>query len=258
MLESEVEALLVRFTKLRYLILDRCSMKRLDVMDGEWVALGKNCSLTGVKRAKEREKKLKAWLEANNVRSAVVNNEQSVTEGIEVNGQGGARRPRRGRRGLAIATISLRESSAMDDTLPPFVPSVAKVPVAKIRILPPAPSLTSLAITTSSQIPTDRHTDIRADFERGWTAGLAQLTATRNRLRQSWQNGIRVVRFSEEASTSEGGLDGLVDVESGNDIDFHDTCAGVPLLCLAGPGRKDGHVYGCGHAIGWNTWKDDL
>jgi hypothetical protein len=260
MLESEVETLLVRFNKLRHLILDGCSMKRLDVVDGEWFALGKNCSLVGAKRAKEREKKLKVWLEANAVRSAMINSEQSAAEGVELNGQGGARRPRPGRRGLATATVSLRVSSAGDTSLPSGVSSAAIVPVAKIRILPPPPSLTSLAIATS-EIPLNRHIDIRANFERGWTEGLAQLTATRNRLRQSWQNGTRVVRFSAEASASEEGLNGLVDVGSENGTDFSSISAGdgkVPILCITGPGRNNGHVEGCGHVVGWDIWKDDL
>jgi hypothetical protein len=256
MLESEVEALLVRFTTLRHLILDGCSIKRLDVVDGEWVALGKNCSLAGVKRAKEREKKLRAWLEANTARSTVVNEDQSITEIFDFNGQGGTRRPRRGRRGLATAAISLRESSASNNTLSPFVPVVVNIPTARIRILPPAPSLTSLAITISSQISPDRHTSVRADFGRGWAEGLAQLTAIRNRLRQSWQNGIRLVRFSEEPCASEEGLDGLVD--AGSEADFNAIDTKIPLLCLAGPGRKEGHTEGCGHAIGWDVWKEDL
>jgi len=255
-LESEVEALLMRFTTLRHLILDGCSMKRLDIVDGEWVALGKNCSLAGVKRAKEREKKLRAWLEASATRSTVANNDQSITEVFDFNDRGGTRRLRRGRRGLATATISLRESSAKDNSLSTFVPGVADIPTTRIRILPPAPSLASLAITISSQISPDRHTSVRTDFGRGWTEGLAQLTAIRNRLRQSWQNGVRLVRFSGEPCASEEGLDGLVD--AGSEPDFNAIDAKIPLLCLAGPGRKEGHIEGCGHAIGWDVWKDDL
>lgn len=261
MLESEIETLLARFTKLRHLILDGCGMKRLEAVDGEWFALGKNCSLVGVKRAKDRERKLKVWLEANAVRSAVIDNEQSVAEGVQLNGQDGIRRRRPGRRGLATATISLRETSGRDISLPPVRPSVAIAQVTKIRILPPLPTLTSLAIATSSGIPPDRYLDIRTNFERGWTEGLAQLMATRRRLRQSWQNGIRVVRFAKEGSMSEEGLDGLVDMDSGNEIDFSSATAEagkIPLLCLAGAGRKDDHVEDCGHMIGWDIWKDDL
>ena len=259
MQESEVETLLVRFTKLRHLILDGCNMKRLDVADGQWVALGKACSLAGVRRAKEREKKLRAWLQANADRSIARNSEQTVIEGMEMDGQDGARRPRRGRRGLATATISLREPSAKNNSFPPVFGINATV--TKIRILPSSPSLVSLATTTLSQIPIERHPDIRADFERGWTEGLAQLTGTRNRLRQSWHNGVRVVRFSEEACASEDGLDGLVDLDREDETDFRNINVGegrTPLLCLAGPGRKDGHVEGCGHAIEWDVWKDDL
>jgi len=172
----------------------------------------------------------------------------------------GAKHPRRGRRGLATATISLRESSARNSSVTTTVPSGVNATATKIRILPSFSSLASLAITTSSQIPVERHADIRADFDRGWMEGLARVTATRNRLRQSWQNGTRVVLFSEEAGTSEEGLDGLVDIEN---ADAHDLGAGekdsrAPLLCLAGPGQKVGHVEGCGHAIGWSIWKDDM
>jgi len=253
-----VETLLVRFTKLRHLILDGCNMRRLDLLDGEWSALGKSCSLAGVKRAKEREKKVKDWLEANAIHSAALNNKQPIEPALI--GLGGIKGPRRGRRGLATATISLREPSGREgDLSAPKYSLPVNTSVAKIRILPPPPSLGSLAIMVSSQMSIDRLADIRADFEKGWTEGLTQLTATRSRLRQSWQNGIRVVRFSQEPSVSEEGLDGLVDVES-DEAGFHGmTGEGqTPILCLAGPGRRDAHIEGCGHEIGWRVWKDDL
>lgn len=244
--ELEVETLLGQFTGLRHLLLDHCNMKRLDLLDGEWAALGKSCAIAGVKRAKEREKKLREWLEANNPdpEPQVV-----VVVGPAVPESG---RPRRGRRGIANATISLRER---DEPARPVGRISANVP--KIRILPSPPTLTSLAITATSYIAHDRHDVIRADFQRGWSDGLAQLNAVRSRLRQSWKNGIRVVKFSENAGVSEHGLDGLVDID---EVNMNDTGAlgDAPLLCLVGSGRKEGHVEGCGHSLGWEIWSDDL
>ncbi|KAF7971416.1 hypothetical protein HWV62_21276 [Athelia sp. TMB] len=248
--ESEVETLLGQFTRLRHLILDNCNMKRLDLLDGEWAALGKSCAIAGHRRAKDREKKLREWLEAHTPQA---NPDEQVIQVVDAIP---ARRARRGRRGVAVATISLRERE--EPALRPSGPSRINPNVPKIRILPSPPSLASLAITTTSYFAQQSRQDaIRADFERGWSEGLAQLNAIRSRLRQSWNNGIRVVKFSDDGSLSEDGLDGLVDVETINMSD--DMALGdAPLLCLAGPGRKDGHVEGCGHALGWNIWDDDL
>lgn len=260
-LESEVEVILMRFTKLKHLLLDGCNMRRLDGLDGEWAALGKRCALAGVKRAKERERKLKAWLEENAARS-IVGDQPIVESEIE---QRGGRHPRRGRRGLATATISLREPvvtaggpsrSVLPSTLQGY-----NVPIPRIRILPPTPSLISLAVSPSSHVSSDRHPDIRADFERGWSEGLTQLNATLSRLRQSWQNGIRIVRFCEKVGVSEVGLDGLVDVKGVEEASFHaaeGSDGRTPMLCLVGSGTHEGHLDGCGHAVGQGIWKDDL
>lgn len=256
MVEAEIETILMRFTTLRHLIADRCGMKRVDLLEvGEWVTIGKSCALAGVKRAKDREKKLKLWLEAN-ARTALAHTAQAVGVDDGIVGLPGAARPRRGRRGLATATISLRDQEERGGSLPPLS---SNIQVERIRILPPSPSLVSLALSPSSHLPRDRYPDILTDFERGWNEGLAQLTAVRNRLRQSWQNGIRVVRFAQEGSSLEEGLDGLVDVPQGAEAGFHDNAnVGIPILCLAGPGRSDDHVAGCGHARGWDIWNDDL
>jgi hypothetical protein len=70
---------------------------------------------------------------------------------------------------------------------------------------------------------------------------------------------VRVVRFSEEPSISAEGLEGLVDVESdGADFHIDENNTRTPVLCLAGPGRKDDHIDACGHGTSWDVWKDDL
>lgn len=261
-LDSEVDALLVRFRKLKHLLLDGCAVIRGELREGEWNALGKRCALVGVRRAKEREKKLKAWLEVNLVLSSHLQAVQVVDAAPEPTH---IRRGRRGRRGLSTAPLSLRASP------PRAGPSVEVPPpfrsnIPKIRILPPSPILMTLATTIPTTISQDLHSTIRADFEQGWAEGLAQLSAIRARLRQSWYNEVRVVRYTDVGDSElvgEEGLEGLVDIRQEDEDVFTVPVAGdgihvTPVLCLAGPGRAEEHIKGCGHSVGWDIWKDEL
>ncbi|KAF9245912.1 hypothetical protein BU15DRAFT_70971 [Melanogaster broomeanus] len=196
----DVEALLARFRHLRHLILDGCGITRGEFQDGDWANVGKLCALATVKAAKEREKKLKIWLEVNADHSHLDGG--AVPEGEVAL----PRRVRRGRRGLAYATISLRDSPPIEST--PVVRTGVVVP--KVRVVPSSPSLCSLS-TTANTLHKDQHDTIRAEFVRGWDEGLAQLTAVRNRLYQSWKNGVRMVRIAGDQGMEEG-FDGLEDV----------------------------------------------
>lgn len=260
MLAFEMEPILARFTKLRHLILDGCSLIRLNMLEIDWRALGNICSLAGVKRANERRKNFEAWFAANAPRSAALNQGQLLASDVGSTVRDDIRHPRRGRRGLATATISLKEPSAKDISLSGLKSSLpANISIPQFRVLPPLPSLTSLSIMLPPQTPDDKRAKVRADFEKGWIEGLAQLAVNRLRLYRSWQNGIRVVRFSEEPSISEKGLEGLVDVGvDGADFLVSEDDMRTPVLCLVGPGRNADHVDGCGHEVGWNVWKDDL
>ncbi|KZT74964.1 hypothetical protein DAEQUDRAFT_753628 [Daedalea quercina L-15889] len=290
-LESDVEGMLGRFGRLRALVLDGCYIvSQRAVTDepgseaalGHWAALGKMMALAGVKYAREREKRLKLWIEAVRARAAAV----QAGEDAAPQREPAPRRPRRGRRGLATATISLRDSLPGETVALPRLPSgpTTGVPplTQRIRILPSLPALRSLATTPPASIGPDKHDAIRAEFVRGWGEGIAQLCATRARLRTSWGNGARIVRFDpeydadEEDGDGEDGLAGLIDVEDerafvvktkateGSSQDEAEaealgtddgTC---PALCLAGPGRKEGHIEGCGHQLGWDVWHDEL
>ncbi|KAH7930491.1 hypothetical protein BV22DRAFT_52794 [Leucogyrophana mollusca] len=249
---SDMEAILIRYTNLKHLILDGCNITRGEVHEGEWVAVGKTCALAPVKRAKEREKKLKTWLEAN-ARASTSDLGQQQTLTVQHTG----RRIRPGRRGLATAAISLRDSPPKETIA---LPVAANLIIPRIRVLPSSPALLSFS-TSSHAARSDRHESIRADFAQGWAEGLAQLTAVRTRLRQSWQNNIRVVRFEGDIGLEEG-LDGLVDVESErdfvNDLDEGNTARWeVPILCLAGEAGQD-HAECCGHSGSESTWKDRI
>ncbi|OBZ68362.1 hypothetical protein A0H81_11642 [Grifola frondosa] len=199
-LDTDIEGILGRFGHLKALVLDGCAVvsQRADILGqaeptSQWAALGKTMALAGVKRAREREKKVKAWREAGYAALPTVAEPAPAQ-------QAAPRRFKRGRRGLATATISLRASPSRDNEVPAQAVSVDRLPPPsqKIRILPFSPILQSIALTTPSAVGPEMHGAIREEFERGWAEGIAQLSAIRARLRQSWRNGVRVLMFSEE------------------------------------------------------------
>lgn len=249
---TDVEALAARFRQLMHLIVDGCNVTWGDAQENEWANVGKACALVTVKAAKAREKKFKTWLEAHAIRTSPDPELVTVPEEEIVV----ARRARPGRRGLAAATISLRDSPTRT-TAPAFR---ANTVVPKVRIVPSPPTLCSLSTTTST-LHKDKHDAIRAQFERGWDEGLAQLTAIRSRLYQSWKNGVRMVRIVGDQGMEEG-LEGLEDVDEEGAFYGRDGSGNVwsvPVLCLAG-GVPNSiyHVDGCGHAAASSVWLDHI
>ncbi|KAF8167529.1 hypothetical protein B0H34DRAFT_644878 [Crassisporium funariophilum] len=255
-LETELDTLLARLTSLKHIILDGCAILRGDLYEVEWNALGKRCALVGVRRAKEREKALKTWLE----------------ERSTATGGGSAQviarpKPKPGRKGLSTATISFRDPD------PITAPPTSTLNTLKVRVLPPLPTLLSLSTTLSPAIQVDKYPAIRAAFEAGWAEGIVQLSVTRARLRTSAGNGFRVMRLASAAETSaddaeyEDGLEGLVDVdntdpeafgmigEDGSVLDLK-----VPVLCFSGAKRDADikHEDNCGHSVGWKVMGDEM
>ncbi|TFK56795.1 hypothetical protein OE88DRAFT_1650263 [Heliocybe sulcata] len=260
--ERDVDLILGRFSRLKHLVLDNCSILRGEFIEVAWKDLGKECALAGVRRAREREKKLKTWLEMNYIPPQDGEDGDVPTQAVRVPGLGHAR-AKKGRKGLATATISLREreesAAGPSNGTIRIASAEVKARIPKIRILPRTPTLRSLATTVRHD---DRDAIIRAEFERGWSEGVAQLSATAARLRASYVNNVvRVVKFAEDADRVmiEEGMEGLEDAEL---EDFELDAVGLdkrcPVLCLAGPGRNEGHAGGCGHQIGWDIWRDEL
>ena len=249
---TDVEALAARFQGLEHLIVDGCHIAWGDAQESEWAKVGKTCALATVKAAKEREKKLKTWLEARAVRTS--RNAELATVPEEVVAP--ARRARPGRRGLAAAAISLRDAPTR--TTAPVLP--ANTAVTKVRIVPSTPTLCSLSTTTNT-VHKDRHDAIRAQFERGWDEGLSQLTAIHSRLYQSWRNGVRMMRIAGDQGMEEG-LEGLEDVDGEGAFYGRDGSRNMwpaPVLCLAGPTPNSvQHANGCGHAAASCVWPDDI
>ncbi|KAL1738489.1 hypothetical protein HDZ31DRAFT_17953, partial [Schizophyllum fasciatum] len=150
-MESDVHLILTRFSRLRHLVLDACAIVRPEMHESDWFNFGKQCATIGVHRARQREKLLKAWLEEQ------VAIEERVYEKYGLAGPPSTSKAppkaRRGRRGLATATISLREKDAGAQAEPAGVqlPKEMRAFVPKVRILPALPPL--LSIATSPAVP---------------------------------------------------------------------------------------------------------
>ncbi|SJL06403.1 uncharacterized protein ARMOST_09739 [Armillaria ostoyae] len=255
--DADIDIIVTRFSKLEHLVLDGCSTLHSALggatLEGpgtreEWYGLGKRCALGGTRRAREREKIVKQWLETNREHEQIAAAEST------------AKKPRKGRKGLATATISLRSASPPPSQVPG--PSKLSPPVGlpqKVRIIPSAPTLRSLSIALPNT-PVDLHDDILSAFERGWKDGLAQLATTRRTILHAWvrrktgtktdEIDIKVAKFDDDEDEWDG-LNGLEDVEvddlEGEDR-FVEEC-GVPVLCLLGPDSEDSHQTGCGHQM---------
>lgn len=263
MIEAELDMILAHFRNLKHLIIDGCAVLRADIRQGEWAALGKRCALVGVKRARDREKELKAWMEERWIEShETLGSDIEPAQMVDLLSRTEPRRQRPGRRGLATATISLRDHSAEnssqsssprshdDNTPKPVVP--------KTRILPFVPRLETLATTPSMGIEPSRRLAIHAEFEAGWGEGIAQLAVTRARMRTSARNGVRLLRFAEDREMqNDYGMEGLVDMDSRDEDTFTVALSSAPKLCLAGRGG-DEHVAGCGHTIARNIWNETV
>ncbi|KAJ7070631.1 hypothetical protein C8F01DRAFT_1226006 [Mycena amicta] len=234
------DTLLARLPRLKHVILDNGALLRGEYHADDWAVLGKGCALAGVKRARDRERKLK---------QARVAAAETATVPRE------PRSAKAGRKGLSTAKISLRPSPPRQSSTPRSAPVISPLLLAKVRIYPAAPSLCSFATTLASSVPSSKHAEIREHFARGWEEGLAQLVQTRARLYQSYRLGsATIMQFSDDMpAESEDGLEGLVEVTKWDD---NVEQLAPPLLCFAGPDKEAAHEQGCAHSVAWKVWKD--
>ncbi|KAI0027962.1 hypothetical protein K488DRAFT_90257 [Vararia minispora EC-137] len=257
--DADAVNLLANLPSLHALIIDDC-----DAVHGgdeqlaeEWAAFGRALALAGHQRMRARERVLKEYRET----LGVVMPRLPQRE----------KKAKKGRKGLATATVSLREKpepSASTSTALPVVQEGDGGPLPEIlervRVVPPAPTLRALAVTPSAHIPASSHVAIVDEFRRGWAEGMTTLAAIRARLRVSAKQGnlktkIRVMRFARPGEEGlEAPLDGLLDASEWDVEESANAVTGVPVLCLAGPRRDGAHAEGCPHPIGWETFGDDL
>jgi hypothetical protein len=226
--DGDIIKIVGHFTGLQHLIVDKCGIFRGEHHEGEWAAFGKQCAIAGVLRARAREKKVKEWLQ--NIRKRAT---QGVDNSRPESSSHRARHRQRGRRGIANATISLREpttevtasnsSELQTDISIDMLQRYAKV--EKIRIVPSSVGLRSICINSTPLSSPAVLEFVTAEFERGWGEGLIQLTGIRTRLCQSRMNGVYMVRYAAPGSEelyvdSEERLDGLVSIQDGDDDIF--------------------------------------
>ena len=274
----DLEGLLGHLPSVQALVLNSCPIvtQRTDIQvdAGEpflqWMELGQTLALAGVKRATEREKSLRTW----------VDNYYAQRQQEEAHGGGPSKKPKKGRKGLATAAFSFRAPSPERKDGGEVTIPEERIPRRdqRVRILPSAPTLCSVATSIPGGVTPEIYEAVKAEFERGWAAGIARLSSTRLRLKTSYQNGIaRVVRFADHGSSEweeervhgQQGLAGLVDVDDVNafalnvvaDAEAEGSAKSghqCPLLCLAGPARDTDHVEGCGHRKGWDVFRDKI
>ena len=283
-MDSDIDALLVRFENLKHLVLDHCVIvgdRRMMSDDLTWwSALGNRCALSGVRRAREREKTLKHWLEARSPSSWSISDQGPA---LFVSPE--ARRPRPGRRGLATASVSLRAT-----TPPPGPPTTINGnlqhqtrmgPPPKVHIIPSPPSLLSLSASPLT-IPdgpvafsAEAHVSMAAAFRNGWEDGLRIFRERKSRLVTSLLRSTtvgqkdRFMKFKDGNANDEEeeGFEGLEDAKAGNDSAFleeidadgNPISRDPPILCLSGLRHEDkGHVDGCGHSVASSIWIEEL
>lgn len=227
MKQPDVEKLLMKLTDVQHLILDGCNLIRgVSPDDEEWFALGKMCALIGTKRARDREKKLKRDLEEMDVKKAekeMLRTQEAGPSSIPANSHRIAlagyltpqavdlRKGKKGRKGIANATISIRKPS------PPPRPSRGNAPasarpgltgranqpnIPRIRVMPPPPALLTLSTTNHTTSNPEHHKQIQEEFGRGWESGLEVLKSTWLRLRTSQSHGgVRLMCLEPRKST---------------------------------------------------------
>lgn len=270
--ESQLDVLLSRLHRLKYLIMDGCPIvsQRADALEAEgaeelrqWSSLGLTLAIaSSITRAKAREQRFKLWLQ-----TLATPSDSKPTAQEEAKA-----RAKKGRKGLATATISIRKSPPKQSVpLPVAGPSVllpADQPLPeKIQVLPPLPTIMSLAVTAPMVSPDKpdfeaNRAKVLQEFERGWSMGIQRILGRRQMLRSSWtrKGAIYKVSPSEHPDVYDERTDDVMyELEPVTSFDdFETTPPPAPVLCLVGPGKSKDHPEGCPHRLAWERYQDEL
>ncbi|KAG9122022.1 hypothetical protein FRC07_001766 [Ceratobasidium sp. 392] len=209
-----------------------------------WTSFGRACALAGVARAKAREKVIQEWFEARRREEAVeqaTNPEQAAVAERSVRP---ITRARKGRKGLATATISLRDPQpqaqvprATSTSRAARINTDESVPnnIRKIRIVPSPPTLQTFS--TAYAGPSNPTAQQRADWTNAFTNGFMDGCRTLNAIWKRTQDSatVRVMRFTDTdaepySEDEEDILKGLADVAAvGHWIGWEPT---MPIICF--------------------------
>lgn len=237
MSDPELEALVGRLARLKYLILDGCPLihQREDASETDnlrqWSSLGSLLAAASIRRSKEKENQYRRW----------------ARKHVHL---------------VAAELPSVSETSSLDP------PSLTEHLPERILVIPPVPTLLSFAMTAPMVSPGSPDFEatvvkLRQEFEHGWGLGLHKIAASRQRMRNSWARlsaaVYKMMPSEQVAARAKEDIDILQELKRIQDTDdFEFAPPPCPMLCLVGPGKDKNHPAGCPHRAGWECWSDDL
>ncbi|KAG9080474.1 hypothetical protein FRC06_006533, partial [Ceratobasidium sp. 370] len=239
--ERAIEKLLSQLIRLRHIVIDRNAGTMPRDSPG-WTSFGRACALAGVGRAKAKEKEIQEWFEARRREEAVVQdtNPEHAERAV---GPTVAPRVKRGRRGLATATISLRDPQPQSRRAPTAARNTSSAQdqgasdARRIRIVPSPPTLETFS--TAFAGPSNPTPQQRADWTSAFTTGFLDGCRTLNAIWKRMQDSAtaRIMRFIDTdaepypcSEEEEDILKGVADVAVvGHWIGWEPT---IPIVCF--------------------------
>jgi hypothetical protein len=253
----DVESLLGHLRNLHALILDGCSLVKAGAGGEEdWRTIGHVCATAGLRLARERERKLRAWLERKAALEAVsAQTPRTGTSHVTTPPPvlRGSRKPVKTKKGLSSAMNNLSLGTSGGEMV---------LAIPKIRILPAYSSLR--ALSTTVPFINDLPFEVSEALADGWRDGVRVVQSSRARLRTSLSHGVRITRILEhherevgEKVTNEDGMDGLKEVSKLDPVwEEDERVYEPPVFCLAGASKQSVHPEGCAHRYAWDVWDE--
>lgn len=201
--ERAISTLLEKLIRLRHIVIDRNAGTMPRDSPG-WASLGRACALAGVGRAKQKEKEIQEWVdrkreEEEAIRAAVAEETPVLPAPPVAVAPAPAARGRRGRRGLAAATISLRDPRPADATSGPSSSRTSNndPSIRRIRVVPSPPTLRTFS--TAFAGPSNPAAQQRLDWSRAFINGFMDGCRTLNAIWKRMQDSatVRVMRFTD-------------------------------------------------------------
>ncbi|EJT99497.1 hypothetical protein DACRYDRAFT_117737 [Dacryopinax primogenitus] len=186
---ADLRFVFIKFPRLQTLVLDHTAYFIACGKDGaaeEMREAGRVCAMWGVGRARDVEKEAKDWWAAEMAKQARTRDEDEdapsdVDPPLPVPGTapdtGLRKTPKKGRRGIATATISLRDRPAASTSSTVSQPRITPGQIqTKFHVLPPLPSLQSIALgVTDRAITPALRATWASQFAQGWLEGRRRL-----------------------------------------------------------------------------------
>ncbi|KZO90780.1 hypothetical protein CALVIDRAFT_506313 [Calocera viscosa TUFC12733] len=185
---ADLRMVFVKFPRLRHLVLDHTGFYISCGKDGaeeELREAGRICAMWGVGRARDVEREAKDWWATQMAKQYGARDENdSAPSDADQPAPGPARdtgvrkTPKKGRRGIATATISLRDHVVASSSSSAVLParSTPGQIQTKFHVLPPLPSLHTIALGVSERgITTAVRATWMAEFAQGWLEGRRRL-----------------------------------------------------------------------------------